>query len=94
MRRHASWFLFGPAYGDQIGEETSKVPGIFILGPHSTDRHHERDCRVNLLVRPRLGGIQVAASVSLASPETPLSLEVAITTQIEPSAGTASLDNL
>ena len=51
---------------DRIGKETLKTLGVFILNHRSAHRHHQRDGRINLLLRPLLRWIQVAPPVRLA----------------------------
>jgi hypothetical protein len=51
---------------NRISEKTLQIPCLLILHHSAAHRHYERDCRVDLLVRTKLGWIQVAAPVRLA----------------------------
>jgi hypothetical protein len=67
---------------DRIGKETLKTLGVFILNHRSAHRHHQRDGRINLLLRPLLRWIQVATPICLAHnvAKTPLKHRIAIVT--------------
>ena len=57
-----------PPAGQAMGgcQEVREVALVGVLRHGAPDRHHERDRRVDLLLRPLLGGVEVAAPVGLA----------------------------
>ncbi len=78
---------------NRIGKETLKTLGVFILNHRSAHCHHERDGRINFLLRPLLRWIQVATPICLAHDvaKTPLKHRIVIVTQSSRARGRGDL---
>jgi hypothetical protein len=80
---------------DRIGEEAFQALGIFILDHRATNRHHERDRRVDLLIRSALGRVKTPAPVGFADhiAEAPLEDRIAVMAQVAGPHRCIELDN-
>ena len=80
---------------DGVGKEALEALSILVLNHGSAHRHHQRDGRINLLLRPLLRWTQVAAPVRLTDDiaETPLKHRIAIVTQSSRAHRSIKLDD-